>query len=117
MSGAHSVGPFGMTWMQLASSILSSIEPHVVRRIQASDFADWLAKIESHPEYSLEPGETQFAVVAVEVGYLQWMHGPNQHEDVRKLPLSDRVRLSLVAVSFEAGISVMRPAQGIGRRA
>ena len=103
--------------MQLASSMLSSIEPNVVRFIQPSDFANWLAKVESHPEYSLEPGETQFAVVAVEVGYLQWMHGPKQHEDVRNLPLSDRVRLSLVAVAFEAGISVMRPAQGLGRRA
>jgi hypothetical protein len=103
--------------MQLATSLLSSIDPHVVRSIRASDFANWLAKIESHPEYSLEPGETQFAVVAVEVGYLHWMHGPNQHEDVRKLPLSDRVRLSLVAVQFEAGISVMRPAQSVGQRA
>jgi hypothetical protein len=117
MSGAHNVGPFGMTWMQLATSLLSSIEPQLVRSIQPSDFANWLAKVESHPEYSLEPGETQFAVVAVEVGYLQWMHGPNQHEDVRQLPLSDRVRLSLVAVRFEAGISVMRPVQGLGRRA
>jgi hypothetical protein len=117
MSGAHNVGPFGMTWMQLASSMLSSIEPHLVRSIQSCDFANWLAKLESHPEYSLEPGETQFAVVAVEVGYLEWIHGPSQHEDVRKLPLSDRVRLSLVAVQFEAGISVMRPAQGLGRPA
>ena len=117
MSGAHNVGPFGMTWMQLATSMLSSIEPRVVRPIQASDLANWLAKVESHPEYSLEPGENQFAVVAVEVGYLQWMHGPQQHEDVRKLPLSDRVRLTLVAVRFEAGISVMRPAEPVGRQA
>jgi hypothetical protein len=117
MSGAHHVGPFGMTWIQLATSILSSIEPHVVRAIQPCELANWLAKVESHPEYSLEPGETQFAVVAVEVGYLQWMHGPDQHEDVRKLPLSDRVRLTLVAVRFEAGISVTRPAEHVGRQA
>ena len=117
MSGAHNVGPFGMTWMQLASSILSSIDPYVVRSIRACDLANWLAKIESHPEYSLEPGETPFAVVAVEVGYPHWMHGPRQHEDVRQLALSDRVRLTLVAVQFEAGISVMRPAQEIGRQA
>jgi hypothetical protein len=106
-----------MTWMQLATSMLSSIDPNVVRAVQPSAFANWLAKVESHPEYSLEPGETQFAVVAVEVGYLEWIHGPQQHEDVRKLPLSDRVRLSLVAVRFEAGISVARPAQAVGRQA
>jgi len=117
MSGAHHVGPFGMTWVQLASSILSSIDPNVVRSVQPGDFAHWLAKVQAHPEYSLEPGETQFAAIAVEVGYLQWMHGPQQHQDVRKLPLSDRVRLCLVAVRFEAGLSVMRPAQDLGRRA
>ncbi|MET0790764.1 MAG: hypothetical protein ABW061_04530 [Polyangiaceae bacterium] len=117
MSGAHQVGPFGMTWMQLAISMLSSIDPHVVRSIQPSELANWLAKVEAHPEYSLEPGENQFAVIAVEVGYLQWMHGPEQHDDVRQLPLSDRVRLSLVAVQFEAGISVVRPEQGVVRLA
>jgi len=98
-----------MTWCQLASSMLSSINPSVVSSVQPSAFADWLAKVEAHPEYSLEPGETQFAVIAVEIGYLQWIHGPEQHEDVRLLPLSERVRLSLVAARFEAGISVMRP--------
>ena len=111
MSGAHCVGPFGMTWFQLASSMLASIDPDVVRRIHPSAFADWLAKVEAHPEYSIEPGESQFAVIAVELGYLQWIHGPPQHDDVRLLPLSDRVRLSLVAVRFEAGISVMRPVE------
>jgi len=100
-----------MTWFQLARSMLASIDPQVVSRIHPSAFADWLAKIEAHPEYSIEPGESQFAVVAVELGYLQWIHGPSQHEDVRLLPLSDRVRLSLVAVRFEAGISVMRPVE------
>lgn len=117
MSGAHQVGPFGMTWMQLATSLLSSIDPYVVRSIRPCDLADWLAKVEAHPEYSLEAGETQFAVIAVEIGYLEWMHGPRQHEDVRKLPLSDRVRLTLVAVRFEAGISVRRPAENFGRQA
>ncbi len=111
MSGAHHVGPFGMTWLQLATSMLSSIDPRVIRSVQASAFADWLAKVEAHPEYSLEPGEAQFAVVAVEVGYLCWLHGPVQHADVRLLPLSERVKMSLVATRFEAGISVTRPGQ------
>lgn len=100
-----------MTWFQLATSMLSSIEPNVVRAVQASAFADWLAKVEAHPEYSLEPGEAPFAVIAVEVGYLRWMHGPEQHADVRLLPLSQRVKMSLVATRFEAGISVTRPEQ------
>ena len=91
--------------------MLSSIEPGVVRCVPAAALADWLAKVESHPEYSLEPGEAQFAVVAVEVGYLSWMHGPQQHEDVRRLPLSQRVKMSLVAARFEAGMSVRRPEQ------
>ena len=98
-----------MTWLQLATSMLSSIDPRVIRSVRAPALADWLAKVESHPEYSLEPGEAPFAVVAVEVGYLRWMHGPRQHEDVRLLPLSQRVKMSLVAARFEAGMSVVRP--------
>src|SRR3954468_16676889 len=112
MSGAHSVGPFGMTWLQLAASMLAAIDPRVTRSIQPSALADWLAKVESHPEYSIEPGEAQFAVVAVEIRSLRWLPGPAQRADVRLLPLSERVKLSLVAAKFEAGISVRHGQQG-----
>ncbi len=114
MPGAHRVGPFGMTWLAFATSILSSIDPRVVGWVQPLAFADWLAKVEAHPEYSLEPGEAPFAVIAVEIGYLCWMHGPVQHSDVRLLPLSERVKMSLVAARFEAGISVKHGGEGHG---
>jgi hypothetical protein len=109
MSAIHSVGPFGLTWHRLAESLLSAIDRSAIGPVDARAFAEWLAKVESHPQYSLEPGETAFAVIAVESGYLRWMHGPPHHADLRALPLNARVRLAMLAAAHEAGISVMQP--------